>query len=64
LLCSGQILDFVATDAIGTAVVTYRIPIRADLLGARFFNQFLIQDPTPNALGFAASHGGRGTMGN
>lgn len=43
------------STALGTARWSSPIPNRVELLGARFFNQFLLLDPGVNALGVVSS---------
>jgi len=53
----------VPTDAAGSAKVTFPLPNATSLLGAKFFNQYLVVDPTANAFGIVTSNGGRGVIG-
>ncbi len=64
LLTSIEDLRAVAISAAGTGSFSYSIPNDIYLLGLRFYNQFLVADPTVNALGFVLSNGGVGTIGN
>ena len=43
------------TTALGASNQTIAIPSLRDLIGLRFFTQFLVSDPTANALGWTSS---------
>jgi hypothetical protein len=63
LLCSPDDSQFTPTSAQGLAHRSYNIPNNFGLLGMPIWNQFLVLDPTANALGFVASNGGAGVVG-
>jgi hypothetical protein len=64
LLASGETLLFSAVDAAGAATQTLAVPNDASLLGAAFFDQWWVVDPTANPAGIVLSNAGRGTIGN
>jgi hypothetical protein len=47
----------------GTAVFAARIPVDSKLLGLKFYNQAVVQDPRANALGLILSHAAEGRIG-
>ncbi len=51
-------------NAAGTSNRQYDIPNNIYALGLRFYNQAFVFDPTVNALGFVATNGGVGLIGN
>ena len=54
----------VTTSAAGEASFSYGLPNDIYMLGLPFYNQWLVADPTVNALGFVLSNGGAGVIGN
>lgn len=51
------------TDGSGAVELQFTVPNRMDLVGARFFDQFAVSDPTINTLGLVFSNGGAGKVG-
>lgn len=52
-----------ATDAQGVATQLFTVPNRQDFVGGSLFAQYLILDPTANALGLTLSDAGRWLFG-
>ncbi|MCA8968139.1 MAG: S8/S53 family peptidase [Planctomycetes bacterium] len=57
------ILGAVVTDAGGVGSVMISVPNFGGLLGAKFYNQYMVLDPSANALGLTLSNGGVGRIG-
>jgi hypothetical protein len=57
LLASAESLAFAPTDGAGLAGGSLFLPNITGLLGAPVFGQYLVLDPTVNALGIATSNG-------
>jgi len=64
LLCSTEVMFPTATDASGNARVGLAIPNARSLLDLKFYNQYFVFDKKVNALGMAASNGGKATIGD
>ena len=64
LWCSGEIIRAAATNAAGATSIGLAVPNDRSLIGGVFFNDWLIHDPTANALQFVTSGGGRGRFGD
>jgi hypothetical protein len=64
LLTSVEDVQPVTTNAQGAASFSYALPNNIYLLGERFYNQYLVADPTVNGLGIVLSNGGAGVIGN
>jgi V8-like Glu-specific endopeptidase len=64
LLVAAHFLEVVATNAVGAAAVTVAIPNDASLLSGKFYQQFTVLDSGANALGYAFTRAGEGTIGN
>ena len=64
LLTSPDVLLHTRTDATGAAKLTFTIANRSALVGVRFFDQFVVTDPTINPLGLVVSNGGAGKIGH
>lgn len=64
LLTSIDVATPLTTNSSGKRSITYDVPLSLSMVGARFYNQFLISDPTVNPLGFVTSNGGAGVIGN
>lgn len=62
LLVSGEVSIPTTVSGTGTASVPIPIPNIKDIVGAPFFNQFLVVDPA-NSLGLVASNAGQGKVG-
>lgn len=63
LLASPDVVLPITTNTSGKGSFTYTIPMNFSFIGVPFFNQFLVLDPTTNALGLAVSNGGAGLIG-
>src|SRR5690606_9316970 len=63
LHCRPDVLLPAIVGPAGQATVRIAIPADPNFTGAEFFAQFLVLDPTANALGLAATAGGRGRVG-
>jgi predicted deacylase len=63
LLASLEFLMQTRTDGNGTATLQFSVPNRAALVGTTFFDQFVVADPTINAMGLVVSNGGTGKIG-
>jgi hypothetical protein len=63
LLAPGTILLAGATGVQGTAALGLAVPMDGALVGGRFYQQFAVLDSSANALGFAFSNGGEGSIG-
>ena len=63
LLSSLEALLAVPTGANGAASLPLSIPNDARLIGAQFFNQFIVIDSGANSLGMAFSNGGEAKIG-
>ncbi|TAJ13335.1 MAG: hypothetical protein EPO68_13245 [Planctomycetota bacterium] len=63
LLAAPSFTNVRSVKADGTAKVTYQIPLSLQLVGASFYNQWAVVDPTANAWGLAFSNGGAGSIG-
>jgi hypothetical protein len=64
LWCSGDVIHSVATNASGAASFSYSVPNDRGLIGGVFFNDYLVYDPTANALKFVTTRGGKGRFGD
>lgn len=64
VLAAPQSIQLVNVNAAGHGRGFFDVPMNFSLLGLPFYNQFLVVDPAANALGFAASNGGMGVIGN
>ena len=64
LLVSADFLAVAATSAVGGATIPVSIPNDASLLSGKFYQQFTVVDAGANALGYAFTRGGEGTIGN
>lgn len=64
VLTSIEVGQPLSTNAQGAASFSYTLPNNIYLLGERFYNQFLVVDPSVNALGVVLSNGGVGVFGN
>jgi V8-like Glu-specific endopeptidase len=64
LLVSANFLSVLATSAVGGATIPTSIPNDASLLSGKFYQQIAVMDSGANALGYAFTHGGEGTIGN
>ncbi|MCR9243759.1 MAG: hypothetical protein NXI31_01920 [bacterium] len=62
LLCSVDLVLPGQTDAQGTSLAGWVIPFDPALVGASFFCQWLIADPTANAAGFVMGQAARGVV--
>lgn len=62
LLVDPVVIDTLLGTA-GVAAWTWNVPNNPSLTGLSFYNQAFSFDPLANSLGFAASHGGVGTLG-
>ena len=62
LLSSGELQVGINTNAAGSYTRSFGIPNNTGLVGARFYNQFLISD-TANPFGVVFSNGGAGKVG-
>jgi hypothetical protein len=63
LLVSPDLMLQAQTDGSGAVELQFTVPNRMDLVGARFFDQFAVSDPTINNLGLVFSNGGAGKVG-
>ena len=64
LLASAQLQVPTKTNASGSASISITIPNSATLVGKKFYNQYLIYDPSINRVGWVASNAGEGMVGN
>jgi hypothetical protein len=64
LLVSPDLFAPAATDALGKASLPVRVPGDKQLVGLTFHNQWLVLDPTVNALQLVFSEGGSGRVGD
>lgn len=64
LLTSIELIQPIGVSASGIGSSTYDLPNDIYLLGAHFYNQWLVTDPTVNSLGYVLSNGGVGMIGN
>jgi hypothetical protein len=63
ILASPDLMFQTQTDGSGVAELQFVVPNRSELIGARFFDQFAVTDPTTNALGLVFSNAGAGKIG-
>jgi len=63
LLNSIMLVMPATTSGTGQASMPLAIPNDPMLMGGTFYNQWIVVDPSANALGLAFSDGGKGTMG-
>ena len=64
LLCTADVLVACSTNSAGSASFSVAVPMDFGLIGASFFNQYLIADRTANLLGVVVSNAGWGVAGN
>ena len=64
LLVSANLMLAVAINATGGASVKFPIPNIKTLVGAKFYNQYIIVDPKANGLGLVFSNGGESKIGS
>jgi hypothetical protein len=62
LLASGEIQEGLTTSAIGVATRTFTLPNDQNLVGLKFFNQYLVKD-NANSFGWIVTNGGEGKVG-
>ena len=63
ILAAPDLMVQTQTDGSGVAELQFVVPNRSELVGARFFDQFAITDPTSNTLGLVFSNAGAGKIG-
>lgn len=63
LLASNELAMPVTTTAAGTARFQFDVPLALRLIGARFYNQFVIVDPMANRLGIVTTNAAVGVVG-
>jgi hypothetical protein len=64
LLAPGTMIGVTVASTNGDGTLPFGIPADASLHAAHFYQQWLVQDPTVNALGFTSSQGGDGRIGD
>jgi hypothetical protein len=64
LLTAIDVVTPVTTNSAGAASFSYVLPNDIYLLRGRFYNQFVITEPTVNVLGLVLSNAGAGVIGN
>ena len=63
LLVSADLMLPGISDAKGNASAPFPVPNDTKLVGAKFFNQYIVVDPTTNGMGLAFSNGGAAKVG-
>lgn len=54
---------FMKTDAAGGHKFKLTVPNNSNLNGVKFYNQYVVDDPSANGFGATFSNGGEGTIG-
>jgi hypothetical protein len=63
VLASGDVIDAVATNALGIGTWQFSVPNSASLCGGSVFHQYLVADSTANNLGFTTTSAAESKLG-